>query len=179
MFTNRNHLKRQSQIGARNKIGSAIADAPGAIWCLFMALLFPAMCYASLFYRATLMYFATRDSCYKAAKSSTYSNAVSAGNAAFGTDVAAFTGMSGSIVFYIVTQPTNGAAAPNPSSTALGTVNQTNNIYFIKAVTTATIQPLFSVGPGWLGESIPGLTGPYPLTVTAEYYVENPTGLTN
>lgn len=164
----------------RKSHGSVIADTPGTIWALFIALVFPAMCYASLFYRATFVYFATRDAAYYAAKSSTFTNGQTNASTKFTTDMNTFSGISGTYTLYIVAQPIAGGA-PTLYTSPLGTggLDTQNNVYFLKVVTTSTIQPLFTMGPSWLGLSIPGLTGPYHLTVVAQCYSENPTGLMN
>jgi hypothetical protein len=160
--------------------GSVIADTPGTIWALFIALVFPAMCYASLFYRATFVYFATRDASYYAAKSSTFTNAITNASTKFTTDMSAFNGVSGTYVLYIVAQPIAGGSPTfYTSPLGVGGLDTQNNVYFLKVVTSSTIQPLFSMGPSWLGMTIPGLTGPYQLTVVSQCYSENPTGLMN
>jgi len=161
------------------KSGQAIADTPGVIYVLFIVLAFPAMIYASLFYRATLVYFATRDSCYKAAKSPTFTQATANANSAFTNDMAHFNGVSGHEDLYIITQPTSGGSSSSCPPNALGAIDQNNNVYFIRAVTTAAVDPLFRIGSTWLGMDIPGLTNSYPLTISAQFYVENPTGLPN
>lgn len=160
--------------------GSALADAPGTIWALFIVLAFPAMCYASLFYRATFVYFATRDACYYAAKSATFTLAQGQANTRFTNDMATFNGISGTYTLYIVAQPIAGGSPTFfTSPLSQNQLDTTNNVYFMKVVTASTIQPLFSMGPSWLGMSIPGLTGPYNLTVVSQFYAENPSGLTN
>ncbi|PWT94306.1 MAG: hypothetical protein C5B53_13495 [Candidatus Melainabacteria bacterium] len=164
----------------RRNHGSALADAPGTIWALFIMLAFPAMCYASLFYRATFVYFATRDASYYAAKSATFTLAQTNANTRFTTDMNTFNGISGTYTLYIVAQPiAGGTPTYYTAPLAPGTLDTTNNVYFLKVVTASTIQPLFNMGPSWLGMSIPGLTGPYNLTVVSQFFSENPTGLMN
>jgi hypothetical protein len=176
----KNMFQQKSKKSIQRNLGSALADAPGTIWVLFIILVFPAMCYASLFYRATFVYYATRDSAYYAAKSPTFTQASSNASTRFTTDMSAFNGISGTYTLYIVAQPIAGGSptyytAPIPQAS----FDPANNVYFLKVVTASTIQPLFSMGPDWLGMSIPGLTGPYNLTVVAQCFSENPTGLTN
>lgn len=162
----------------RSHQGNFIAELGPVLWVLFIALAFPAMCYASLFYRASLLYFATRDACYKCAKSSNYTTGTTNGQQAFNNDKNSFSGISGTCTFYIVTQPLAGGT-PAEQTGVLSTIDQTNNVYFIKALTAGVIDPLFTIGPSFLGISIPGLNGPYNLNIVAQFYVENPNGLTN
>lgn len=162
----------------RSRKGSFVAELGPVLWVLFICLAFPAMCYASLFYRASLLYFATRDACYKCAKSSNFTTGVTNGQQAFTTDKNSFSGINGTCTLYIVTQPLAGGASAQQTG-VLSVLDQTNNVYFIKAHTAGVIDPLFSVGPTFLGIQIPGLTGPYNLDIVAQFYVENPNGLTN
>jgi hypothetical protein len=175
MLINYQNLNCKYAYKKRSLRGQAIAESGPVLWALLIGLMFPALCLASLFYRCVFVYFATRDSCYKAAKSSTFSNGQTNATTAFNNAMAAFNGISGTEQLFIIEQPLAGGAYNTYSSAH--TANTTLYVYFLQAQTTATIQPLFSMGPSWLGISVPGLTGPYNITVVCKFYVENPQGL--
>jgi hypothetical protein len=163
----------------RNCFGDTIAELPAVMFLLFIGLLIPMMCYASSVYRMVFFYFAVRDSCNRAAKASTFTAAGTTANTVFTTDVAGWNDISGTQSIKILIKPIpSGPATFATSPLAQGTVNVTNNMYFIRETAVGSIHPLF--GPGsWLGISIPGFTGPLPLNIVVDAYVENPSGLTN
>ncbi|MDR3615466.1 MAG: hypothetical protein P4L53_18045 [Candidatus Obscuribacterales bacterium] len=149
------------------------------MFLLFIGLLIPMMCYASCVYRMVFFYFAVRDSCNKAAKASTFTVAGTTATTVFAADMAGWKDISGTESIKILIKPIP-SGSPTFSASALtpGTVNVTNNMYFIRETAVGSIHPVF--GPGsWLGLSIPGFTGPLLLNIVVDAYVENPSGLTN
>lgn len=176
-FRNRRNRLSNSK---RSDSAQAIAESGPILWALFIGLSFPAICLASMCYRSVFAYYATRDCCARAAKAATYTAAAATATSTFGTDISAFPGVSGTPTTYIVEQPLAGG---NPNVyTAPMTVtapNTTNYVYFIQVVVPATISPLFTIGPGWNGPSVPGLTGAFSLRLVATNYAENPQGLAN
>jgi hypothetical protein len=163
----------------RNTKGSLLAEYPAVLWMLFIGIAIPMILIASCGYRALLFYFAVRDSCYKAAKAPSFSQAQTSATTTFNTEVAAWNGISGTESIFIVTKPLNGNP-PTISNTKLpaNTVNTNLNIYFIREIGNGSIQPLVSGGT-YMGMTIPGLTGPFPLQIKYDTYVENPSGLMN
>jgi hypothetical protein len=163
----------------RKQKGSLLAEYPAVLWMLLFGIALPMILLASIGYRGLLFYFAVRDSCYKAAKAASFSSAQTIDATAFNTEVAAWHGIGGTETIFIVTKPLNGNA-PSVSSTFLpaGSVNTNTNIYFIREIGNGTIQPLVSAG-SLLGLNIPGLSGPFPLQIKYDTYVENPSGLMN
>jgi hypothetical protein len=163
----------------RNGFGNTIAELPAVMFLLFIGLAIPMMCYASSVYRMLFFYFAVRDSCNRAAKASTFTLAKSTAATIFTTDTTAWHDVSGTQSIKIVIKPIpTGTATFSTTALAAGTVNTGSNMYFIRETAIGSVNPLF--GPGqWLGLSIPGFTGPLPLNIVVDAYVENPNGLTN
>ena len=151
---------------------------PAGLWFLFVGFALPMICLASMLLRASFFYFAVRDTCYKAAKSQSFTQAQTNANAAWTADVAAWTGLSGTQTTQIVVQSlsTNNQTT---STVPLATVDTQNNLYFIKIIGTGTISPLVAMTAPPFGLNIPGLTAPYNLTMIDQKYAENPNGLTN
>jgi len=179
MFTNNQIHKRKHKYGHRRPFGQAISEAGPVFWLLFIGLAFPAMCFASVAYRSVWLYFATRDACYKAAKSPNWTLAVQNANTTFTADLLNIPGIiSPTETTDIIQQPLAGGDFTELVG-PLGTIDTDTYAYFMKTQATANVEPLFTMGPSWLGISIPGLTGPFPLQVVARFFVENPQGLLN
>jgi len=147
------------------------------LWLLFVGIGFPMIIMASITYRYMMFYFDCRNSCLKAAKAPTFTQAEATAASVFSQDQAAWNGVTGTETINILIKPLAGGA-PTVSTTPLTTVDSDNNIYFIQAVCNGQINPLVSLG-SYMGLNIPGLTGPYPVQVVVEFYAENPDGLTN
>jgi hypothetical protein len=172
----------------RNRRGNTIIEAPGVLYFLFFLVAFPMIAIATMTIRGVFFLYACRDATNQAAKCASYSannttivpNTISATNTAasvFATDVKAWSGISGTLSLQIIAKPVTGGTAPPPSTGKLTTLDLTNNIYFIRGTGLGQIQPLFPLNLA--GYNVPGMTGPYPLTIIVESYVENPQGLTN
>jgi hypothetical protein len=168
----------------KRRKGSILAEMPATMYLIFFGLLLPLIGMATIGYRISLAYFAVKDSCYKAAKSATFStppnSAVSNAAAAWAQDTAAWNGITGTYTISIVTQPIAGGTE-TISTTKLPTTPAPNtalNMYFIRLVATCQVQPFFPAPGGWMGLQVPGLTKAYPMTMKYQYYVENTAGLT-
>jgi hypothetical protein len=168
------------------KKGSILAEFPAAMYVIFFGMLLPLIGLTVIGYRVACVYFAVRDSCYKAAKSGTFgsllipNSAVYNANAAWTTDTAAWSGIAtnSTETIYIVTHPINGSAETVQAVKLAAPPNTTLNMYFIRLTASAQIQPFF-YSSSWMGlGAVPGLNAPFPLTITYQYYAENPTGLT-
>lgn len=168
-------IERQS----RRESGSMLSEMPAAMYIVFVGLLIPLIGLITLSYRYTMLYFAARDACYQAAKSATFTLAQTNAATRWGTDIAAWTGTTGTETLYIVIQPIGGGAETTSTTKlpASPAPNAQNFVYFIRLVGTCDIQPLFK-GASWEGLSIPGLTAVVPVTLKYQTYCENPSGLT-
>lgn len=158
--------------------GYSLAELPAGMLFLFVGIAIPLLILCSITYRASLLYFACRDSCIRAAKAPTWTEAVSRAATSFNRNVSAFTEISGTHQIRIVIKPVNGTSpslVTGPISQA--SLNKTDNLYFIRETVTGTVSPLIAMG-GYFGMNIPGLTAPFSLTVKADALVENPDGLT-
>jgi hypothetical protein len=169
--------------------GNTIAEMPSFLYFLTFAIAVPMVCAATMAMRGVFFLFACRDATNKAAKCASVLNdnttitpntvsAVNTAAAAFKTDMAAWTGITGTLNITIVGKSTTGKAPVGPFTTSAPTIDTTNFIYFIHGTGVGSITPLISIGK-FMGLDVPGLTEPFPLTINVESYVENPTGLLN
>jgi hypothetical protein len=163
----------------RNARGGAAAELGPVLFFLFVGIGFPLLCYSTMLFRCVFAYYAARDSCYKAAKSSSYSTAVTNGGTALTTDLTNIPGVTaGTPTISIISQPLAGGNASS-SNAHLNSVDTNTFVYFIRESTAFTIQPLLPSNGTWRGMHIPGMTTAYPLTIHTQFYVENPQGLLN
>lgn len=158
--------------------GYSLAELPAGMIFLFVGLVIPMIVLCSITYRASIFYFAVRDSCIRAAKAPTFSEARTRANASFTRAVAAFSEISGTQQIRIVVKPLNG----DPATIVDGPIprarlNANDNLYLIRETATGTVAPLVAMNGGFFGMSIPGLTGTYPLTLRYDALVENTDGL--
>lgn len=158
--------------------GYSLAEMPAGLILLFIGLFIPFVIMISITYRVSILWFATRDSCIKAAKAATFTDAQSRALSNFARNIAGFPYISGTPTVEIMSKPVAGGP-PVFSSTklAVGSVNTSDNLYFIRETVNGTISPLVTMG-SYFGTQIPGLTGPLNVTTRCEGYVENPNGLT-
>lgn len=159
--------------------GNSLAELPAGMIFLLVGIAIPLLILSSISYRALLLYFACRDSCVRASKAPTFSEAQTRATASFTRSIAAFTEISGTQTIRIVIKPLSGASAtvvngPLPA----GTVNTTNNIYLIRELVNGTVSPLIAMRSGYFGMNIPGLTSTFNLAMRYDSLVENPDGLT-
>ncbi|MBA3859876.1 MAG: hypothetical protein C0507_23450 [Cyanobacteria bacterium PR.3.49] len=146
---------------------------------LFVGVAIPMLILCSITYRATLLFFAVRDSCIRAAKAPTYTEAQTRANNSFTRSIAAFSEITGTQQIRILVKPVNGSAASVVNGPiAQAALNKTDNLYFIREVATGTVSPLIAMKGGYFGMSIPGLTTAFNVTFRYDALVENPDGLT-
>ncbi|MBU6454577.1 MAG: hypothetical protein KGS72_22600 [Cyanobacteria bacterium REEB67] len=171
------HAKTQT---ARTRKGSAMAEMPFVIWTLLVGLLFPLMIFASIGYRGSILYFAGDSAVRKAAKAPTFTDATTRAASALTTNLTPFTGIAASTpVLSVLVKPiAGGSPTIYTSKLAPGSVDTSKNIYFVISKVEADLAPLVQFNGSWMGMSIPGLTGPFHLTLNQESYAENPSGLT-
>jgi hypothetical protein len=165
----------------RRNRGASLLEAPGMMMLIFLGFAFPLIGMCVFSYRVSLLYFAIRDAAYAAAKASTFTIAQAAANTAWTRDVAAWNGITSSgnpTLTIIITA--NPSGTTTTSSSVLGAVDPSRNIYFIQTTGTASLAPL--LGSGWkllfMNTSIPGLNAAYTTKMSQQVYIENPTGLT-
>lgn len=156
-----------------------MAEMPAGMILLFIGLGIPLIIMASVAYRAVLLHFGTRDCAIKGARQNTFTKAQTTATTTFSRDINAFTGISGTENLVVVVKPLAGGpstaqAGPLPANS----VDKSKFLYFLRATATGQVEPLTWCKNGWMGMNVPGLTGPFPLTITSEAYVENPDGLT-
>lgn len=164
----------------RSTNGSLLAEMPAGLYLLFVGIALPMLVLASMFTRTFLLYQATIDSCKRAARASSYTDANTKATDVFNQNAAAWNGVSGTPTFSVLVKPLNGnptqvKTAPLPA----GSVKISENVYLARVVVNGQVEPLVPVGYTWQGMSIPGLTAAYPLTLNYVSYFENPSGLTN
>ncbi len=172
-FANKRPLSRARQ-------GSSIAEMPVVLWAIFIGLLFPLAILISMGYRASVVYFATDAACRKASKAPSFTEAQTRATTTMTTDLATFSGISNVVPVLTIKTKSLSNASSTTSTTVLppGTVNTSQNIYFVILGVDADIDPLVHFAGGFMGLNVPGLTGPYTLHFTSQAYVENPNGLT-
>jgi hypothetical protein len=170
----------------RRRPGQVLAEMPVMLICLIFGFTIPLIVFATLGYRAILLWVSTRAACQAAAKCTTFSNAQSIATATLNSQV----NKNGNIAIntqtlYIVTQSIN-IANTGPTFTtsttplATGSVDITANTYFLRYSVNGTIQPLFP-DTAYLGTNpggVPGLTKGITLSIASENYFESPNGLT-
>jgi len=170
---------RKETLRQRSANGTAMAELPLVIWIIFIGFLFPLLIIASIGYRGTLLYLAADTCTRKAAKSPSYSTAVANSSYVLNTYLAPFSGITPSApAVSVLVQPlAGGAMTVYPGKLAPNTVDTSKNLYFVATKVDANLSPLIQFSGDWMGLVIPGLTGPYHLTINTQCYAENPTGL--
>jgi len=147
------------------------------MYLVFFGLLIPTVGIGTIGYRISLIYFAVRDACYKAAISPTFTQAQTNAATAWTKDTQAWNGVAGTESIAIITRViATGAETKSTTKLAANSVNTQTNMYFIRLTGACQIQPFFS--GTFRGMSIPGFTSAYPVNITYQCYVENTAGLT-
>lgn len=173
------HARRKSATDRKGRKGYSIAELPAGMIFLFVGVAIPLLVLSSITYRALFLYFACRDSCIRAAKAPTFTEAQTRASASFTRSVAGFNEISGTQNLRIVIKPLSGGALSVVTGPlAAGSVNTTNNVYFIRELVNGTVAPLVSMNGKYLGLNIPGLTASFNLSLRYDALVENPDGLT-
>ncbi|HEY9786733.1 MAG TPA: hypothetical protein V6D17_15125 [Candidatus Obscuribacterales bacterium] len=162
---------------ANRRRGYQLAEVPAGLILLILGIFIPLLIISSITYRVSLLWFATRDSCLKAAKAPTFTEANNRAQTNFNRNIAGFPGISGTATIQIMIKPLSGGP-PTFSSTALpaSSIDTNNNIYFIRETANGTLNPLVQMS-SYFGKSIPGLTGPFNVQTRFEALVESPNGL--
>jgi hypothetical protein len=163
----------------RRPKGTAVTELPVVLWILFVFLLFPLLIFASIGYRGSILYFAADSAVKKAAKSPTFTDANTRDAAVLSTTLGPFSGIAaGAPVLSVMVKPiAGGNPTIYPGKLAPGSVDTSKNLYFVMSKVDADLSPLVQFNGSWMGMSIPGLTGPFHLTINTQSYAENPSGL--
>lgn len=153
-----------------------------ALYIFLIGMLFPLIGLITLSYRASVFYFAIRDSTYQAAKQQSFTEAKAKATQILTEDASKFTGikvLSGFPETVIVVRPLSGSTqTESKTKLAANSVNTNNNVYFIRTYTKAELAPFVNMGYGGSGFiNIPGLTQALPLNFSYQVYAENPPGL--
>lgn len=166
---------------SRSRRGSFIADAPMALWLLFIGLTLPFLNLASITMRYTFVLAAARDGAFAASRETTYTLADAALRAKVAQTAASFTGITinpAQVRTYVVTTNIATKVSTRQPARLGAAANPTANIYSIEAEVPALIQPFINLnGMGGMLPNVPGLTSPVATTCICREYFENPQGL--
>jgi len=169
----------------RNSQGSFIAEAPFAIWILLFLFTLPFLDLATVLLRYTFVVSATRDGAHAAAQSKTFftnasSSSLSAINnapAAVARTAALFNEIQvNSVQARILATNINTQQVSIYTIPLTQPADETTFLYEIETIVQGNINPLVNMNIGIL-PTIPGLTAPVPVTVSAREYCEYPQGL--
>jgi hypothetical protein len=158
---------------------------PMALWIIICGICFPLLMLAIITVRYGFFWNACRQAAQQAAKCPTFQNDSSQGISSVNTadkvasmSADSFNGIAivNPVHVYILRRDVAaGTSTQNPDRTKLAAAADTdNNIYEVQVVLNGLIAPLVPVSS--LG-NIPGLTSPFPVTVSAQYSCEVPQGL--
>lgn len=169
--------RRKTKSGVR---GYSIAELPAALILLIVGIMLPMIILASISYRASFLWFATRDACIRAAKAPTYTQGAANANTRFAADIGAFSEISGTLTLRVLRKRVDNNSAPTVLTGPINSnqLNTNNSIYFIRTVCNGTVAPLVKQAGNYFGLIIPGLTTDMDVRFFYEAYVENPNGLT-
>ncbi|MBX9571194.1 MAG: hypothetical protein K2X77_20020 [Candidatus Obscuribacterales bacterium] len=169
----------------QRRSGTAIAEAPVAIWFAILALFFPLLCLATITLRYAFMVTAAHEAAYQAAVSKTFSTDVSSTDlCAINSADATAKKVAGSFSGITVTNVTTRILQSDTTSNALQVHNQALNtpadttryVYLLETTIDGQVQPLI-LGHSAIFQDIPGLTGPMTVQVSSRKLAENPQGL--
>ena len=157
--------------------GSAIAEAPVALWFAILALFMPLLCLATITLRYAFVVTAAHEAAYQAAVSKTFSTDISttdlcAINAADATAKKVANSFSGISVNTVSTKIIQSDSQTN----TLQVHETTRYVYLLETTIDGLVQPLI-LGHSGLFQDIPGLTGPMHVQVSSRKLAENPQGL--
>ena len=171
----------------RRNHGTTAAELPVALW-LIIAISFPLLILATTSLRFALFWNASREAAQRAASCQTVQfdspvgpSSVNSADLWAQKATAAFGGFQLSEpakVYIVETDVNSGTTITHPSRTKLASVADIENkIYEIQVELNGQVDPIVTF-PGIQGMvNIPGLTGPYPVTVRSQYSCEVPQGL--
>ncbi len=161
---------------------------PVVMWITILGICFPVMILAVGTLRFGFFWNACREAATQAAKCPTFEVDSSLGKSAINTaDLVAsmatnsFSGISivGPVKVYILQTDVNaGTSTQNPDRQKLPAAADTDrNIYEVQVELDGQVEPLIRYPVQGMFGSIPGLTGPFPVTVRAQNSCEIPQGL--
>lgn len=170
----------QGRIFSLRKRGYSMAELPAGLLLLVVGILIPMIVLASISYRISILWFATRDAALRAAKAQTFTQGQTNANARFATNVAAFSEISGTLQVRVMRKNLNNNSIRQVLNGPInqGQLDTTNFIYFIRTDCNGDVAPLVAQTGKYFGLSIPGLTSRMNVRFFYEAYVENPNGLT-
>ncbi len=180
-FTN---LKSVKSARLRKSSGSSILELPAALWIGLIVFFVPMMALASITLRSSLLNIAVQDAVHAAAKARTFTQASDEGPSAkevasqvFTDHIAAFPGLGVAAVnLSILSTPFNGAATIRTDNKLSQAADTSSFVYQVETSATGIIEPVFGANAELFG-SIPGLTAPMKVSVSAREMFENPQGL--
>lgn len=175
----------------RKSKGQVLVEFPIALWLGFIVFALPLTALATFTYRACSVYFAVRDTCKRAARADTYTDAKAIAATTWAKDISAWTGISGTENITILAQSTglafdNGTQLlPTPAAVkafmqadAYHATYAANSYSFLMVLNaTTTLDPLLPCNSAWFGLSVPGLNAPFTLTTNYQTVVENRVGM--
>jgi len=189
-------VQRNFSISATRKRCSAqvLAEAPAALWILFVGIGFPLLILATLTLRLGLFWEAVKEAAQVSCQAQTFltpptypTSALSAVQSATTTAqnvLNIFPGctLTQPVNVYIGATPISGgstnwlnAGSPNQTVSA-GQIDTDQNVYSIRVDLVGQVQPLVTFNCPYFG-NIPGLTEPFPASVSEQRIFENPLGL--
>ncbi len=171
---------------SRRKHGNTIAELPGVLIILLLLFLFPVVNYATIAIRSGFVFNAAGQAALSASKTRSYSSgtptapsSITQANTVATNALANWYGIklksvnTQILITDIAKQTQTRQATPLavPPDTA-------DNTYQVEVTINCDVSPLITVNIPLFG-NIPGITGPYALSVTQRNFVENTQGLTH
>ncbi len=175
-------MKMLIRTNSRNRKGNFLAEAPGVIGLILLALFFPMVDYCSLGIRASLVFSACNQATLTASKARSYevgsTDAPSAKDLAQSTAQLCSTPWQGihliSTSTKIVTTNINTQVQTKQSGKLTSPPNTADNTFQLEVTLTADVDPLINVP---FFANIPGISAPYRMVVVQRNYFENSQGL--
>jgi hypothetical protein len=172
---------------SRRRRGTTIAEMPLAMWIIILGICLPMLMIATMTLRFGFFWNACREAAQQAARCQTFQNDSAVGKSSVSVadlvatkSAQAFTGITITAVnVYIVQTDVNSrVCSKNANRQKLGAAADIdNNIYDIQVELTGQVEPLIRSSTSGMMGDIPGLTGPFPVMVRAQYVCEVPQGL--
>lgn len=163
-----------------------MADAPLALWVVFICLTIPLIDLATVSLRSTLLVMVSREAANAAARCKTFKTSLgpdepsscdAASNRAY--EIASkFSEIRVSDVkTYIVVTNIDSGSSTRQSSRLSQPADTAENLYLVEVEVSGQTSPLIPFSGGGLFGNVPGLTAPVSLTVASRQYHEYPQGL--
>lgn len=165
-----------------------MAEMPLAMWIMILGMCLPLLMISTMTLRFGFFWNACREAAQQAARCQTFQtdttsgpSSVTTADAVAASSTQAFTGISivGPVNVYILqTNVNTNVSQKNASRQCLAAAADTANyIYDIQVELNGQIQPLITASSNGILGNIPGLTGPFPVVVRAQFSSEVPQGL--